>query len=229
MNLPRKFVTDDQFGGDAALKKGGPVAVIPDYLELSVLKRCADGFESFLGSDGQFTAEEFVQWCTCEACPYPLKDHAHAIAVGMAIVGQNCFDCVDAVVEGNRAKSFDVQSGIVWHFTGKWAGTPVQCTPAASTTTASHKTDSFSAEVNQNPVLISSSPTLQAHNILSPIPSPAKSSLSLDVVDDERVGVWSSRPVARHDEAPVEPHLGGQRDESDFFMSCSKVEQLRFG
>jgi hypothetical protein len=151
---------------------------MPAYLELRALKGYADGFVEFLGSEGQFTADEFVQWCACDECPSPLQDPSHALAVGAAIVGQSFFEAVEG---GHALKKFDDKSDSVWYFTGKWLGTPVHWAHTAVVADSASEELPSSPDVNPAPFLLLSSPTQRIRDALSLLPSPAKSASSIDV------------------------------------------------
>ena len=166
----------ERWTSGASSRRAASRATMPEYLELRVLKGYADGFEAFLGSEGQFTAEEFVQWCACEECSAPLSDASHALAVGAAIAGQGFFKAVDA---GDKIMIFGDKSDLVWYFTGKWAGTPVQWSPPAS-----DEADSFLSDSTPAPVSLMSSPARRIQQSLALNLSPAKSVSSLDVIDD---------------------------------------------
>jgi hypothetical protein len=156
---------------------------MPEYLQLGVLKQYADGFEAFLGSEGQFTAEEFVQWCGSDECLPSLQDSSHALAVGIAIVGQNFFEMVDG---GNRLKIFDDKSDAVWRFTGQWAGNPVQWLPECPSTAKLDEPLPLSPSLKSVEAPLPSSPAQRMQSLFMLDPSPAKSAMSLDVIDD----VW---------------------------------------
>jgi hypothetical protein len=117
-----------------------------------------------------------VQWCACEECSAPLSDASHALAVGAAIAGQGFFNAVDA---GDKIMIFGDKSDLVWYFTGKWAGTPVQWSPPAS-----DEADSFLSDSTPAPVSLMSSPARRIQQSLALNLSPAKSVSSLDVIDD---------------------------------------------
>ena len=194
--MPERLESGDFQSRADGFEGGGSLeAKIPEHLELGVLKRYADGFEAFLGSEGQFTAEEFVQWCGCDECASPLEDASNALAVGAAIAGQNFFEMVEG---GSRLKIFDDKSDAVWYFTGKWAGTPVQWTPAPSTSAKLDEVRSLSPDLYPVATPALSSPTRRIQSMLASDPSPAKSTVSLDVIDDVSRPEHSPSCVARH-------------------------------
>jgi hypothetical protein len=151
---------------------------MPAYLELGALKIYADEFAACFDSEFQFTAQDFLYWCACDECSSPLQDPSHALAVGAAIVGQSFFEAVDA---GSSSKNFDDSSDVLWHITGKWAGTPVQwarptLAPQRYDDQPSSPPDQYSA-----PVSLLSSPGQRIEYSLSLTPSPPNASSSLDV------------------------------------------------
>jgi hypothetical protein len=170
---------------------------MPEYLEIGVLKSYADGFEAFLGREGQFTASEFVQWCSCDECPLPLQDPAHALAVGVAIVGQTFFEMVEG---GSGLKVFDENSDSVWCFTGKWAATPVQWSPATAPSVAVEPPHLLLPCEDGTVSPVQSSPARRVHNSVQNLvhlcDSPAKAAASPDVIDDvARAQMRSSRLI----------------------------------